>query len=79
MQENVGKLDSYLRITGGLTILGIGIAKDSTLLTALGSMKVAEGVTKFCPTLFLLDKSTKNDRDIINMSKKVTENFMGNE
>lgn len=79
MQENVGKLDSYLRITGGLTMLGIGIAKDSTLLTALGAMKVAEGVTKFCPILYLLGKSSKNDCEIIKISKKITKNFMGDE
>lgn len=79
MKENVGKLDSYLRITCGLTMLGIGIAKESTILTAVGAMKVAEGVTKFCPILYLLNKSTKNDYEIINISKKITKNFMTDE
>ena len=79
MQENIGNLDSYIRITGGLTMLGIGIIKESTVLTALGAMSTAEGITKFCPILYLLGKSTKNDYDIINMSKKITKNFMGKE
>ena len=59
MQENIGKLDQYLRITGGLTMLGMGIRRDSPLLMMLGSMKVAEGITKFCPMLYMMGLSTK--------------------
>ncbi len=72
MKENVGKIDSYLRITGGLTILGIGISRNSNLLIGLGSMKVAEGITKFCPILHLLGKSTKDDGITLNFSKNFT-------
>jgi len=54
LTKNVGELDAYLRITGGLTLLGIGIISSSKFLTFLGSMKVAEGVTRYCPMYHLL-------------------------
>lgn len=75
MKENVGKIDSYLRITCGLTMLGIGVSKESNALIALGAMKVAEGVTKFCPMLYLMGKSTKNDDMIIDFTKKFSKDF----
>ncbi|HCS74872.1 MAG TPA: hypothetical protein DIW17_13480 [Clostridiales bacterium] len=58
MRKNVGELDAYCRIAGGLTLLGIGIMGCSKTLSLLGSLKVAEGVTRFCPMLYLLDKDT---------------------
>lgn len=75
MKKNVGELDSFLRITGGLAMLGIGIVKESNLLIGLGAMKVAEGVTKYCPVLDLLDKST-TDKDItLKFSKDFSNEF----
>jgi len=58
MEKNVGDLDAYLRITGGLAMLGFGIMHSSKTLTLLGSMKVAEGITRFCPLLYLMKKDT---------------------
>jgi hypothetical protein len=58
MQKNVGELDSYCRIACGLTLLSIGIMSSSKTISLLGSMKVAEGITRFCPVLYLLDKDT---------------------
>ncbi|HHY82675.1 MAG TPA: DUF2892 domain-containing protein [Clostridiales bacterium] len=58
MVKNVGELDAYLRITGGLTLLSIGIMGSSKTLSLLGSMKVAEGITRFCPILYLMGKNT---------------------
>ncbi|HZK33731.1 MAG TPA: DUF2892 domain-containing protein [Bacillota bacterium] len=55
MKKNVGNLDAYLRISGGLSLLGIGVICSSKLVTMLGSMKVAEGVTRYCPLMHLLD------------------------
>ena len=46
------------RIAGGLTLLSMGIICSSKPLSVLGSMKVAEGVTRFCPLLYLLDKNS---------------------
>lgn len=58
MRENVGQLDAYIRISGGLTLLGWGISKKSMPAIVAGSMKVAEGVTRFCPMLYLLGLDT---------------------
>ena len=58
MKKNVGDVDGYFRIWAGLFMLGLGIREDSTTLMALGAGKVAEGVTKFCPMLYLLGIST---------------------
>lgn len=58
MQKNVGDTDAYLRLTCGLTMLGIGVMDRSRLLIALGAMKVAEGITRWCPLLQALGKNT---------------------
>lgn len=60
MEKNVGTLDAYLRITIGLTMLGTGIIKKSPLKIAFGSGKVAEGVTRFCPVMYLMGINTKD-------------------
>ena len=54
MKKNVGILDSYLRISGGLSLLGIGVICSSKVMILLGSMKVAEGATRYCPMMHLL-------------------------
>ncbi|MDD3840957.1 MAG: DUF2892 domain-containing protein [Clostridia bacterium] len=58
IQKNVGILDSYIRIASGLMMLGYGISKSSSIMTGFGAIKVAEGVTKFCPMLYVLGLST---------------------
>ncbi len=66
MEKNVGLIDSYIRLTGGLFFLGYGITRASTVMMALGAMKAAEGITRFCPMLYLLDMSTvekKGEKD----------------
>jgi len=60
MVKNVGELDAYLRITCGLTLLSMGIMCSSKTLSLIGSMKVAEGVTRFCPMLYIMGKNTLN-------------------
>ena len=62
MKKNVGDLDSFIRITMGLSILGIGIKKDSNIMIFLGAMNVAEGITRFCPLLSLIKFSTRGDK-----------------
>lgn len=72
MRQNVGQLDAYIRITGGLTLLGFGVAKKSTPAIFAGAMKVAEGVTRFCPMLYLLGLDTlKPDRQAEGMSEPI--------
>lgn len=58
MQKNVGNFDAYVRITAGLFMIGTGIMRSSKTMVGLGAMKVAEGVTRFCPMLSLLNLST---------------------
>lgn len=62
MEKNVGTLDAYLRITIGLTMLGTGILKRSPSRIVFGSGKVAEGITRFCPALYLMGINTRNFR-----------------
>lgn len=67
--KNVGMLDSYLRLTLGFSMLGCGIAKKSDLMILLGAGKIAEGITRFCPMLYVLGITTVNNR-IEHMGKK---------
>lgn len=61
MNKNVGDLDSYLRITAGLSMLGMGIKKECNSLIILGSMTVAEGITRYCPLMALMGMSTRRE------------------
>ncbi|MGI6344367.1 MAG: YgaP family membrane protein [Bacillota bacterium] len=58
VEQNVGLFDAYLRITGGLWLLACGIVRKSNLMIGLGAMKVAEGITGWCPLLQMLGLST---------------------
>jgi len=56
MRKNVGTTDAMIRITAGLLGLAYGVGRMSKrphrtpwLLMSLSAMKVAEGVTRFCP------------------------------
>ncbi|MFZ5943277.1 MAG: YgaP family membrane protein [Bacillota bacterium] len=61
MKKNVGDLDAMLRIWGGLFLLASGINRDSEMMMALGAGKVAEGITRFCPMLYYLGLSTREE------------------
>lgn len=58
MKKNVGDFDQYIRLAGGLFMLGYGINRGSTLWMSMGALKVAEGITRYCPMLDLLNVST---------------------
>lgn len=68
MQKNVGTWDALMRITFGLTGLAWSASRLAqrpvrlmTLMVAgLSAMKVAEGITRFCPMLFAMGISTRN-------------------
>jgi Protein of unknown function (DUF2892) len=56
MRKNVGTTDAMIRITAGLLGLAYGVGRMSRrpyntpwLLMSLSAMKVAEGVTRYCP------------------------------
>jgi hypothetical protein len=72
MQKNVGDTDAYLRIALGLYIIGSGILKASRTMIFFGSLKVAEGITRFCPLLYLLNLSTNNSESKLMKAEKDT-------
>lgn len=62
IKKNVTLLDAFFRIMIGLTGVAWGTSRlvrrpyrtGPLLVTLLSAMKVAEGITRFCPTLSLL-------------------------
>lgn len=62
MEQNVGRLDAYLRLSTGLLLFGLGLKSRnptrSFLMMALGANKVAEGITRHCPLLYMLGLDT---------------------
>ncbi|WP_110113613.1 DUF2892 domain-containing protein [Bacillus sp. CGMCC 1.16541] len=64
MKPNIGIINALVRMTIGFALLSWVTAKlvkrpyrDSYLLMALlAAMKVAEGITRFCPLTFAFDK-----------------------
>lgn len=75
MKKNVGDLDAYIRLTGGLTMFGVGIVKKSTPAIVFGAMKVAEGVTRFCPILYMLGLSTNDNSINLKFTKDFSEDI----
>ncbi|MGA8943284.1 MAG: DUF2892 domain-containing protein [Thermoactinomyces sp.] len=55
MQKNVGTVDALLRITFGLAGLAYCAAQSRDrfplCMAIISAMKVAEGITRFCPVL----------------------------
>jgi hypothetical protein len=57
MKPNIGIVNALIRITCGLTFLGYSTAKlakrgyrqGTMWLMLMSAMKVAEGITRFCP------------------------------
>jgi|GEM_PF-2546785 len=68
MRKNVGTIDATIRITTGLLGLAYGIGKMSSrggrtpwLLMTLSAMKVAEGITRYCPMLDAIGTDTRTN------------------
>lgn len=65
MQQNIGILDRYVRITGGLLIYAGGFQMRRSFsrgaLLTLGAMKVAEGISGWCPLLYAMGVQTLED------------------
>ncbi|ANB61681.1 YgaP family membrane protein [Anoxybacteroides amylolyticum] len=69
MKVNIGIENALIRITCGLTLLAWATAKmvkrpwrDSYVVIAmLAAMKVAEGITRFCPLTALLERYKEAD------------------
>lgn len=74
MEKNVGTLDSHIRLFIGFSLLGMGIMGSSKTMVGLGAMKIATGISRFCPILHVLKLSTlEQDDHLGNFLKKVPE------
>lgn len=81
MKKNVGTIDAIMRITIGLTGVAWGTARMvhnpdrglPMLVTLASAMKVAEGVTRYCPMTAAFNTSSKemmnNVNDMTDMAK----------
>ncbi|MBP3952575.1 YgaP family membrane protein [Bacillus suaedae] len=81
MKPNIGRIDSYCRITMGFTMLAWSTAKLSgksdpampLLMAMCGGMKVAEGITRFCPLVYMAEHKVKNMVDDVNGNEESTQ------
>jgi hypothetical protein len=63
MKPNIGRIDALCRISMGFTVLAWSTAKlvrkpndNIPLLAAMmGGMKVGEGITRFCPLVYMAE------------------------
>ncbi|MFT4414598.1 DUF2892 domain-containing protein [Fredinandcohnia humi] len=70
MKPNIGMINALVRITLGFTMLAWSTAKmvkrpwrESFLIVALlGGMKVAEGITRYCPLTALFKEYTERNQ-----------------
>ncbi|KXG09863.1 hypothetical protein AT864_01822 [Anoxybacillus sp. P3H1B] len=70
VKVNIGILNAFIRITCGLTMLAWATSKmvkhpwrDSYMVIAwLAAMKVAEGITRFCPLTALYEKCREQEQ-----------------
>ena len=73
MKKNVGDLDAYMRLTAGFTLFGYGIMRKSKWSIFAGSMKIAEGITRWCPMLALSGQSTISEKKEVEESLETFE------
>ncbi|MFA9558421.1 DUF2892 domain-containing protein [Evansella sp. AB-rgal1] len=65
MRSNIGTLNALIRITCGFTILAWSTSKLvrhrneplPIFAAIMGALKVAEGITRFCPITYLYDEN----------------------
>ncbi|GAB6933729.1 MAG TPA: DUF2892 domain-containing protein [Calditerricola sp.] len=81
MKKNVGTLDAMIRLVAGFTGLAWAIAMASRPfsrppvgLMMLSALKIAEGLTRWCPMLALLGISTRElDRNVMKRGQHLDE------
>jgi len=78
-QKNVGRLDAFLRIAAGTVAVSVGIMKDRPSLATIGALKLASGVTRYCPIYDLLNVHTISDEEILEELGLVDEELEGYE
>lgn len=78
MKKNVGTIDAIMRITCGLTGLAWATSRMvrrpyrsmPMIMAALSAMKVAEGITRYCPMLDAFGVNSLSEKRIIKNIKK---------
>jgi hypothetical protein len=71
MKPNIGIINALIRITFGFSVLAWTTAKmvkrpwrDSYIFVAmLGAMKIAEGITRFCPLTALFEQYQEQTKE----------------
>jgi hypothetical protein len=67
LAKNIGTFDALGRITCGLVGLAWCASKSRRyfpyLIATISAMKVAEGITRYCPMLALVHKSTSDHKN----------------
>lgn len=69
MKKNVGTIDALFRISLGFFALSWGISRMARrgrggmplFITLMASIKIAEGITRFCPGLALMGWNTRDN------------------
>lgn len=64
VKPNIGMLNSYVRLACGFSMLAWGTSKlvkhpfrnTPLFVIIMGAVKVAEGITRFCPLTFLFEE-----------------------
>jgi hypothetical protein len=78
MKPNIGTANALIRITIGLTMVGYAAARmgrksgeNHIMMMMMGSMKVAEGITKYCPMTDLYKRGQElQHMDLASMTKE---------
>ncbi|MCK6255375.1 DUF2892 domain-containing protein [Fictibacillus sp. WQ 8-8] len=79
MKQNIGILNSMIRIVCGLTMLAMLTAKYTrrpyrgsyVFMMILASMKVAEGILRYCPVTDMIKQGSElKDMDLDDISKE---------
>jgi hypothetical protein len=79
MRQNIGLVNSMIRIIAGLTLLSVYTSKltrkpykeSYMLMILLAAMKVAEGIVRYCPMTDLMHRTKDvNDIDLGSIAKE---------
>ncbi|KGP89686.1 hypothetical protein N780_10190 [Pontibacillus chungwhensis BH030062] len=71
VRPNIGIINAMIRITFGLTLLCFSTAKmvrkpwrdGNWMMIMLASMKVAEGIVRYCPVVAMMEETKNNQQD----------------
>lgn len=85
LQKNIGTWDAIMRITGGLTGLAWSTSRMARkphsytplFIAMLSGMKVAEGITRFCPMLYMIGQNTLDKKTQQHGNKNAHQNNVG--